>query len=283
MTPTDEFTHADVRLSPGSMRATIDVEPGDTILLPAPPTLFGLEASVDLEGMVQIGHALSDVGPQQAIIAKATTSQPQAIYEWRATSDAPTPEWLWSPPEHPLNRAGSDLQDHARQLAKDRTASEAVQAVLQHVAEVFRYGHGEGRFTDGTGSVPLVSCGLTRGTCVDIHTYSVAALRAAGLRAAYVAGVFWPDGESIARDMHCWLVVDGEPTTFWDIAHDLIAVRTPQHDLHARPGIRFLLSIGRGQRFRGHGVNVEISHFAIPHCVRGGVAQEVPTTFTRMS
>jgi len=282
MTPTDELTHADVHLSPGSMRATMDVEPGDTILLPAPPTLLGLEASVDLEGMVQIGHAASNFAPQQAIIARATVGQPQALYQWRATSDAPAPEWLWSPPEHPLNRAGSDLRHHARQLAKDRPASEAVHAVLRHVAEVFRYGHGGGRFTDGSSSVPLVSCGLTRGTCVDIHTYAVAALRAAGLLASYVAGVFWPDGESIARDMHCWIVVDGEPTTLWDIAHDLIAARAPLPDLRARPGTRLPLSIGRGQRYRGHGVDVEISHFATPHRVRGNVVEEVPTTFLRM-
>ncbi|MBA4040715.1 MAG: hypothetical protein C0471_13365 [Erythrobacter sp.] len=281
MTLNSASSVAEVRLAGGSMEAVMDVEPGAIILLPIPPTMLGLEASVDLDGLVQIGEAASDFGPQRALIARASVSRPRANYNWRVSSDPPAPDWLWSPPEHSLNRAAPALQQHARELATGRSRPETVATVLQHVANVFRYGHGEGRFTDGTDAVPLVSCGLTRGTCVDIHTYAVAALRAADVQAAYVAGVFWPDGEGVARDMHCWLLADGEPPTVWDISHDLIASRSPRPDLLARPGIRFPLSVGRGQQFKGDGIDVEISHFAVPQRVRGEVVEAVPTTFTR--
>ena len=69
-------------------------------------------------------------------------------------------------------------------------APEAEEAVISHVASSFRYGHGTDHFTDGTDAVTTLSCGLTRGSSVDIHTYAVAALRSVGVRAAYVAWVF---------------------------------------------------------------------------------------------
>lgn len=278
----DRLKPDDVRLHPGSMVATMSCEVDDIILLPAPPSLLGLQASVDLHGLVEVGLAEGNFGSQRALVARALVDCPRATYRWDATEDAPAPNWVWSPPDHPLNRASPELTHHARLLVKDRSGLEAVGAVIDHVADVFRYGHGDGRFTDGTLSVPLVSCGLTRGTCVDIHTYAVAALRAAGIRAAYVAGVFWLGDDYLARDMHCWLLVDGKTQTNWDIAHDLIASRAPQPDLAACPGIRFPLSVGRGQRFSGSGIDVEISHFALPHRIRGDVAAALPTTFTRM-
>lgn len=59
MTLNSASSVAEVRLAGGSMEAVMDVEPGAIILLPIPPTMLGLEASVDLDGLVQIGEAAS--------------------------------------------------------------------------------------------------------------------------------------------------------------------------------------------------------------------------------
>jgi hypothetical protein len=88
------------------------------------------------------------------------------------------------------------------------------------VAEKFTYGHPETRFTDGLDHVPHLACGLTEGSCVDIHTYFVASLRAAGIEAGYLTGYVFPeDGPASA---HCWVVtrIDGL-TQEWDISHFL--------------------------------------------------------------
>lgn len=72
MLPTYGMTPANVRLPPGSMEVLVEAEVGDLILLPVPPALFGLEASIRLEGLVEVGYAESDFGPQRALIARAS-------------------------------------------------------------------------------------------------------------------------------------------------------------------------------------------------------------------
>ena len=91
-------------------------------------------------------------------------------------------------------------------------------AVACATAERFTYGHPETRFNDGLNEVPALGCGLTEGSCVDINTYFIAALRAAGIEAGYVTGVFFPaEKGDHCDDGHCWVVtrIDGE-TREWE-------------------------------------------------------------------
>jgi transglutaminase-like putative cysteine protease len=69
----------------------------------------------------------------------------------------------------------------------------AIEAIVNAVAAKFRYAHPEKRFNDGCEEVPYLACGLTEGSCVDINTYLIASLRAAGFEAGYVTGYFFPE------------------------------------------------------------------------------------------
>ena len=271
-----------IQLDPGSMEVVMKVDVGDTVLLPIPPRLLGLEASLELDNLIALDEIPSNFGPQKALVVRTLSRNPSVIYRWTITNEQGLPDWIWSPPDHPLNRASPELRDYVCGLIDGHSEAIAVRKIMHHVAEVFYYGHGDGRFTDGENEVPLVSCGLTRGTCVDIHTYASAALRAGSVLSAYVAGVFWPEGKNLTTDMHCWLLVRETPATNWDIAHDLIALRAPQADLLALPGVRFPLSVGRGLKFRYEGSELQISHFALPLRVQTEGASVIPTSLFRL-
>lgn len=270
-------------LAPGAARIDFQATLGDLFLLPGPLDLFGLNSALSLEGLEEVGTAVSNFGLQRAVVARARSRSPSINYHWTATSKAADADWLWVPPDHPLSRASPELASQIAGLVEGMgdPAKEAV--IMSHVASSFRYGHGNDRFTDGTDSVPMLSCGLTRGSCVDIHTYAVAALRSAGLRAAYVAGVFWAEGDLVSNDMHCWVVTESDALRFWDISHDVIVGRDPQPDLSAKPGHRLPFSIGRGQRFVWQDREVEISHFALPHRLSDAGAVEVTSRLTRLA
>lgn len=270
-------------LVPGAARVAFEATPDDVVLLPGPLALFGLSSSMTLDGLEELGSAPGDYGLQRAVVARVERSEPSVAYVWRSAGPTEADaDWLWSPPDHPLSRASPELADQMRGLTAGLAPDEAETAVVRHVASVFRYGHGEGRFTDGADAVPALSCGLTRGSCVDIHTYAVAALRSVGVKAAYVAGVFWPEGADTAADMHCWIVTQVDRGRAWDVSHDLMAARAPRPGFDARPGRRLPFSVGRGQRFAWRGRSVEISHFALPHRLTDDGAVELPTRLTRL-
>lgn len=269
-------------LTAGAARVDFEAAPGDVLLLPGPVDLFGLTSSLSLEGLEEIGSAPSNFGPQRAVVARADRSAPSATYSWQRADADQDANWLWSPPDHPLVRAAPELAARMKRLAAGLSPSETETAVLAHVASSFRYGHGQGRFTDGADAVPALSCGLMRGSCVDIHTYAVAALSSVGVRAAYVAGVFWPESEIVAHDMHCWIATLGDRQRFWDVSHDIMAGREPQPDFLAKPGRRLAFSIGRGQRFAWRDGTIEVSHFALPHRLTETGATEVSARLTRL-
>lgn len=129
-------------------------------------------------------------------------------------------------------------------------------AIVNHVAAQFSYGHPEERFYDGHDEIPAI-CGLTEGSCVDINTYLVAALRAAGYEAGYVTGYFFPAEKcGTCEDMHCWVVTrQGGVVQEWDIAHHLKTGRSEiAPGLNPRPGLRVPVAHSMGHDLPALGI-----------------------------
>lgn len=148
--------------------------------------------------------------------------------------------------------AADDLAEASRTIATKAGGGRAgIDALVAEAEARFSYDHPETRFNDGAEAVPYLSCGTTPGSCVDINTYLVASLRAAGYEAGYVYGYFFPaEKGGTTHDMHCWVVTRhaGEVLD-WDIAHHMKAGLGPtKPGLNPRPGWRVALghSMGHG-------------------------------------
>lgn len=130
------------------------------------------------------------------------------------------PEAMFHPAPSRHTRAAAALVEDARRLAGAGGDIDRALRLGRAVAEKFTYGHPETRFTDGLDYVPHLACRLTEGSCVDIHTYFVASLRAAGIEAGYLTGYVFP--EEGPPSAHCWVAtrIDGS-TQEWDISHFL--------------------------------------------------------------
>jgi hypothetical protein len=184
--------------------------------------------------------------------AEATTGQsvgivrsPAASITLRLRCDAgqvaPYPDKMFDPAPSRFTRAADDLVIEAKDAAGDLTGLARAQAIARHTAERFSYGHPEARFNDGCDVVPALGCGLTEGSCVDINTYFLAALRASGIEAGYVTGFFFPqEKKDHCTDGHCWVVTRINGATHeWDIAHHLkLGTRDIAPALNPKPGQR---------------------------------------------
>jgi hypothetical protein len=112
----------------------------------------------------------------------------------------------------------------ARRIADEAPGGHAaIAAIVNDTAEKFTYGHPLTKYYDGQEEIPHLGCGLTEGSCVDINTYLIAALRSAGFEAGYVTGYFFPaEKNGCCEDMHCWVVTRHAGAVLeWDIAHHL--------------------------------------------------------------
>jgi hypothetical protein len=141
--------------------------------------------------------------------------------------------------------------------------AEALQRIIDHAAGHFWYGHGPGSLMEGRSTVPLLTA-PTRGHCLDMHGYCVAACIAAGLTAAYTAGFWFKAGSNHAPGMHCWFVakVDAE-IVHYDVSHQLKLPTWPVlPGLNPVPGLRFLAAVGKGLAFLVGDRLVELAHFA---------------------
>jgi hypothetical protein len=149
------------------------------------------------------------------------------------------PEAIFHPAPSRYTRAASALVDEAQQIAGTGDDLTRATRIARHVAERFDYGHPEHKFTDGFDHVPHLACGLTEGSCVDIHTYFLASLRAAGIEAGYVVGYFFPEVGD-CNSGHCWAVTRiGGQMQEWDISHFLqIGRRDAGPALNPKGGFR---------------------------------------------
>ncbi|MEX5728423.1 hypothetical protein Ga0609869_001776 [Rhodovulum iodosum] len=222
-------------------------------------------------GMVTPHHSPVDfalVGAEATLAAEAATGQWVAVAEGAAgpvtfrtrfAEGGPGyPEALFTHRPNRFTTAAEALGAAAEGIkAAAGGGAAGLAAIVTHVADQFSYGHPEERFYDGHDEIPAL-CGLTEGSCVDINTYLVAALRAAGYEAGYVTGYFFPaEKRGTCEDMHCWVVTRHEGAVQeWDIAHHLKMGRSDiGPGQNPRPGLRVPLAHSMGHDLPALGIS----------------------------
>lgn len=207
-------------------------------------------------GAGQIAETLGEIETgQQAVLIEPAGRGPVTL-TWRYMPVAGVPRYPEAAFRPQCNRwtvAAEDLANASRAIATAAGGGAAgIMALVAEARARFTYDHPEIRFNEGCEVVPFLGCGVAAGSCVDINTYLVASLRAAGYEAAYLYGYFFP-AEKVDRcvDGHCWVATrhDGE-TLDWDIAHHIKAGLDPVRPaLNPKPGRRALISHSMGHRF----------------------------------
>lgn len=166
---------------------------------------------------------------------------------------APYPEAAFAPRMNRFTAAADQLAEAARAAAAEAGGGRAaIEAMVREAEARFAYAHPEVRFNEGHEAVPYLACGTTPGSCVDINTYLVASLRAAGIEAAYFYGYFFPEAKGgRTEDGHCWVVTRaGGEVLEWDIAHHIKAGLGPtQPGLNPRPGRRVAVTHSMGHAY----------------------------------
>ncbi len=205
----------------------------------------GRVAAMALEPELALGAAV--IEPDGETVILRYTVEP-------AREGADYPDAAFRPRANRYTTAATELAAASRSIAQAAGGGRAgIEALVAEAQARFAYDHPELRFNDGMDTVPFLSCGLTPGSCVDINTYLVASLRAAGYQAAYFYGYFFPEERGgMTDDGHCWVVTRHAGETLeWDIAHHLKAGLGPTlPGLNPRPGERVALTHSMGHRYR---------------------------------
>lgn len=215
------------------------------------PLRFDVEgAGLALTGETQTG--------QMAALMTPDSDGPVTLTYAYAAGGSGYPEAAFVHRPNRFTQADDALARDARRIAEQAGGGRAgIAAIVNDAARKFTYGHPHARFNDGLEAIPHLACGLTEGSCVDINTYTIAALRAAGFEAGYVTGYFFPDEkDGTCEDMHCWVVTrhDGVVAA-WDIAHHLkLGTREVRSGLNPRPGTRVAIGHSMGLDFPELGI-----------------------------
>jgi transglutaminase-like putative cysteine protease len=192
------------------------------------------------------------------------------------------PEAIFHPVPSRYTRAAPALEEEARQIAGTGDDLARALRIARATAERFDYGHPERKFTDGFDHVPHLTCRLTEGSCVDIHTYFLASLRAAGIEAGYVVGYFFPEVGDCTSG-HCWAVTRiGGQTQEWDISHFLqIGRRDAGPALNPKGGFR--LPVGHSTALCHPGIGfADLKLLVEPVMMRDGEAVRFDTKRIRL-
>lgn len=235
-------------------------EAGSMLLAPAGmASALGAVAGLAVEGGA-IRETLCELetGQPAALIAPTGAAPLRLRYRF-APAPAPAPEEprypeaAFRPRRNRHTEPAEDLAAASRGISAAVGGGEAgIAALVAEARARFTYAHPETRFNDGADLVPWLGCGVAPGSCVDINTYLVASLRAAGFEAAYLYGYFFPEeGGGRTRDMHCWVATRHAGRTLdWDVAHHIKAGLDPVRPaLNPRPGRRVALGHSMGHRY----------------------------------
>lgn len=272
-------------------RLEVEVLPPITgpLLVPAGiATPHGLVTGLAVEGgRIEALANEADLGLVAALVAQGGGPVTLRYAVEPASPGTGYPEAAFRPRATRYTTAAAALAEASRAIADAAGGGRAGIAALVAEAESrFAYDHPERRFNDGTEAVPYLSCGLTPGSCVDINTYLVASLRAAGFEAAYVYGYFFPaERGGRTDDGHCWVVTRhaGEVLE-WDIAHHLKAGLGPTGPSpNPRPGERVALTHSMGHRYALPGRVVDLKLLGEPMHLPPAGAPEWTTLRARLS
>ena len=170
------------------------------------------------------------------------------------------PEWAFRPAGTRFDIASADLAGEIAALVPSGPPAQRVPRLMQFVADRFQYGRREQHLGDDLAAMPALGGDRNTGTCVDMHTLAVAALRAIGVEAVYAIGGFVYEGRDSFPTGHCWLNLRAVGAAHhYDISHHVeynLGPVTPA--LNPKPGRRFTLGLGRGLVFDGPEGAVEI-------------------------
>lgn len=195
---------------------------------------------------------------QMAALITPEPGQPVTVTYLFQDGGSGYPDALFTPRLNRYTRAARDLVADAISIAEAAGDGHgAIQALVNAAAEKFHYAHPKVRFNDGCEEIPYLACGATEGSCVDINTYLIASLRAAGFQAGYVYGYFFPDEKNgTCEDGHCWVVTRHDGVVLeWDIAHHLkLGTRDICCGLNPKPGRRVATAHSMGLTFPALGV-----------------------------
>lgn len=178
---------------------------------------------------------------QTAFVAESTGEPLSLRFIYDDALGDPYPDAVFDYRPSRFTRVADALIDEVAEIAPTMAAADRARAIACATAERFTYGHPEATFNDGMDEVPALGCGVTEGSCVDINTYFIASLRAAGIEAGYVTGFYFPsDKGDWCEDGHCWVVTRTEAgVQEWDIAHHLkMGTREIAPGLNPKPGFR---------------------------------------------
>ncbi|MCV0427752.1 MAG: transglutaminase-like domain-containing protein [Roseibium sp.] len=224
------------------------------------PTPYQMPGQFEVSGgrLTLAGERMT--GQMTALVTPEATDPIEVRYTF-VDGGTGYPDVVFAPRINRFTRAAAELVEDARQIAAaERDGHAAIQALVNAAAEKFRYAHPEVRFNDGCEEIPYLSCGLTEGSCVDINTYLIASLRAAGFEAGYITGYFFPEEKNgFCEDMHCWVVTRHKGVVLeWDIAHHLkMGTRDVCCGLNPKPGDRVAVAHSMGLSFPELGIDCE--------------------------
>lgn len=239
-----------------TVRLNTDHCPKDgLVLIPCGiPTSLGGVSTLDVSGGDLVATTNERRSGQPAALVRPTGFEVTVRYALASPSQCGDtqryPEAAFQPYASPFTDAATDLASASIKIAREAGGGRsAIRALIAEATERFTYDHPEQRFNDGLAEVPYLGCSIASGSCVDINTYLVASLRAAGIRAAYLYGYFFPqerDGYTVG--MHCWVAtsVDGILEE-WDIAHHKkMGTDDISEGLNPKPGCRALIGHSMG-------------------------------------
>ncbi len=278
------------------MQLTFEVSTDQPFLMPVPPiTRHQGPATISLQGGRIIERSTAVNTGQEAILIGADGYGPVRVaYDFPPADGAREAARIFQPINTSWLRPSPALADLAKSLTADLSTPRAkLERIVAHVADVFTYDHPDTYLGAGLDALPALDvCDAQTGSCVDIHSYAVAALCVVGIGASYVAGA-WVSAKQIADAApgpvrylpgHCWMVVsiDGDIED-WDISHFLkFGVPLPVCPmLDPEPGARVALQTGRGHRFAVSGTTIELDRLYRPTGLDGAMLDFTMTFDTR--
>jgi hypothetical protein len=221
-------------------------------LPPETPEQRVLKVEVSCAEDIQQINALNS--PQAALTMVSVDGVSPIVEITLADEAGSFPEWVFQSTGGAHETPSADLKRLIADIAPlDLAPARRVERIVHHVEARFTYGARDVGLGDDVEAMPALACDIHLGTCVDTHSYAVAAMRAAGFPAAYVSGLFFHEGRKTSEPGHCWFVVDAQGAPHhWDISHFLKYGLGPvQPVFNPKPGVRFAMSIGRDLVYKG--------------------------------